>query len=121
MAVPSINTVAVPTSMATRGQYLFSRQRVGGVNGSGVAQAAGPQSVMWVFGHMTPTELAWWRTTIMSGALSLTLTSAELKDDLMADQTFTSGQLFRPVYESYSAGLFRNVTIEIQHLLPILS
>jgi len=120
MAVPSINGTGVPTSMSTRGQYRFQRQRVGGVNGSGVAQAAGPQSVMWVFGYMTQTEMDWWYTTILSGSLSATLTAAELKDDNMADQTFTSGVLYRPVYESYSAGLYRKVTIEIQHLLPIL-
>ena len=121
MAAPSLNGVAVPTTMSTRGQYRFQRQRVGGINGNGVAQAAGPQMVQWTWSHFTPAEMAWWRTTIMSGALSITLTAAELKDDLIADQTFTSGVLMRPTYESYSAGLYRNVSVEIQHLLPILA
>ncbi|MBT9173436.1 MAG: hypothetical protein DDT21_01837 [Syntrophomonadaceae bacterium] len=120
MAVPSINGNAVLTSMATRGQMKFNRQRVGGVTGAGVAVAAGPQSFIWTWSHLTSTELAFWNTTILAGALSITLTAAQLRDDRMNNQTFTSGQLFRPTYESYSAGLFRNVTIEIQHLLPLL-
>ena len=121
MAAPSINTVAVPTTMSTRGQYRFQRQRAGGITGAGVAVAAGPQMVQWTWSYMTAAEMAWWRTTIMSGALSLTLTAAELKDDLIADQTFTSGVLLRPTYESYSGGLFRGVAVTISHLLPILS
>jgi len=106
--------------MSTRGVYRFSRQRVGGVNGNGVAQAAGPQGVVWQFSYFTQAELAWWQTTIMSGALSLTLTAAELWSDLTVDTAFTSGVLYRPVYESYTAGLYRKCTIEIQHLLPII-
>lgn len=121
MAVFSINTIAVPTSMSGRGVYKFSRQRAGTVNGSGVAQAAGPQMVQWQWSFLTSTEMAYWRTTILAGALSVTLTAAELKDDLVVDQTFTSGQLYRPTFESYSAGLFRGVVLTISHLLPILA
>jgi len=120
MAVPSINTTGVPTTMSTRGQYRFFRQRVGNVNGSGVAKAAGPQMVAWIFGYMTQAELEWWNNTMMSDADSITLTAAELWDDEMQDKTFTSGVLYRPQFDVYRGGLYWNVTVEIKHLLPIL-
>jgi hypothetical protein len=124
VATPSINTVPVPASMSTRGQYRFNRQKVGGVNGNGVAQEAGSQSVVWQFSYFTAAELAWWQTTIMSGELSLSVTldpaAFELWNDLMAGTSFTSGVLYRPTYESYTAGLYRKCTIEIKHLLPLI-
>lgn len=124
MAVPSLDSgagsVAVPTSMATRGVYKFTRRVLSNVNGAGVAQAAGGQDVSWSFSYMTPTEYAWWYTTMCGGALSISLTRAELWDDLKEEQTFTSGILYRPAYDHYSAGLFRDVVVEIKHLLAII-
>lgn len=117
----SLNGNTVLSSFGTRGIYHFSRQRVGGINGSGTPQAAGPQTVQWQFSHLTPTELAYFYTTVCGGALSVALTSATLLSDLMVETAFTSGVIYRPVWESYTAGLYRNVTITIDHLLPILS
>lgn len=116
----SLNGVAIPESIYTKGVYKFHKQRVGGTNGNGVAQAAGPQIVEWVFGTMTAAELAYFYTTICAGALSVTLTAAVLKDDLLVEQTFTSGQAYRPVWTSYAAGLYREVSVTISHLLPLI-
>jgi len=93
---------------------------MGAVNGNGVAVAAGPQMVTWAFSYMTPTEYAWWYTTVLGGALSIDLTEAELWDDLIAEQTFVNGVLYRPTNEVYTAGAFWNVTITINQLLPLL-
>lgn len=120
MATPSLNTVAIPTSMATRGDYQFQRQRVSQRNAQGDLIVSGPQTLRWLFGHMTPTELAWWTDTLMAGARSLTLTGAELWDDHWIERAFTSGVLYEPQVGSVSGGLHRQVLIEIRHLLPIV-
>lgn len=117
----AVNGNTVLASMATRGQYRFARQRAGGVTGNGLAVAAGPQSVQWVWSHLTATELAFLQTTVCGGALSVALTSATLLSDLMVETAFTDGIIFRPVWNSYSAGLYREVSWEINHLLPILT
>lgn len=116
----SLNGNTVLASMSGRGQYVFHRQRAGGVTGNGLAVAAGPQSVQWQWSHLTATELAFLQTTVCGGALSVTLTSATLLSDLMVETAFTDGIIFRPVYTSYSAGLYREVSLEISHLLPII-
>jgi len=121
MAAPSLNGVAVPTSMSTRGRYLFHPQRAGGTNGNGIAQAAGPQFVTWEFSFMTATEFEWWyaNASILNGALSVTLSAAELKDNRQVDRTFVSGTLYRPIEGLWTGGLHHNVSILISHLLPI--
>jgi hypothetical protein len=121
MTVPSLNGTQIPTSMATRGKYRFERQTVGGFNGAGVPQAAGPQVLTWVFSYMTPAELDFFRTTLLAGALSVTLTAAELWDDVAASQTFTEGILLRPTVDLYTGGAHWGVTVTVTHLLPLLS
>jgi len=115
-----MNGTPVPTSMSTRGKYRFTPQRIGNTNGAGVAQKSGSQSVEWVFSYLNSTEMAFFTTTLLAGALSVTLTAAELKDDLFADQTFTSAVLYKPTYDVYQAGLFRNCTVQLKHLLPLI-
>ena len=116
----ALNGNTVLTSFGTRGQYFFQRQRVGNVNGNGLTQAAGPQMVQWTFSYLTPTELTFFYTTVCGGALSVALTSATLLSDLMVETAFTDGIAYRPVWASYSAGLYRNVSVTISHLLPLI-
>ena len=116
----SLNGNTVLTSFGTRGQFHFQRQRVGTVNGAGAAQAAGPQTAQWNFSFLTPTELAYFYTTVCGGALSVALTSATILSDLMVETAFTSGQAYRPVWTSYSGGLYRNVSVRFDHLLPLI-
>lgn len=117
----SLNGNTVLSSFGTRGQYHFMRQRAGTINGAGQAQAAGPQMVQWTFSFLTPTELAYFYTTVCGGALSVALTSATLLSDLMVETAFTSGVIYRPTWGNYTAGLYRDVSVTISHLLPILS
>ena len=116
----TINTVPVPTTMSTRGVYKFTRRDVSNMNGKGTTQATGPQTVQWQFGSMTAAELEWWYTTLLAGALSVSLTQARLWDDLMVETEFTGGVLYRPTWEKWSAGAFRNVVITFSHLTPII-
>ena len=76
--------------------------------------------MQWVFQALTQEEYAYFYTTLLAGALSVTLTAAELKDNFKVDRTFTEGQLYRPIYTVYKAGLYWGVTVEIRHLLPLL-
>ena len=115
-----LNGNTVLSSFGTRGQYFFQRQRAGNINGNGLAQAAGPQMVQWTFSHLTPTELAWFYTTVCGGALSVTLSSATLLSDLMVETAFTDGIVYRPTWTSYTGGLYRGVSVRIEHLLPLL-
>lgn len=106
--------------MATRGDYKFTRQRNSQRNAAGELIVAGPQTLMWLFGHMTPDEKAWWTDTILAGARSLNLTAAELWDDNMIEREFTGGILYEPQVGSFSGGLHRQVLIEIRHLTPLV-
>lgn len=116
----ALNGNTVLSSFGTRGQYHFLRQRVGNINGNGLAQAAGPQMVQWTFSFLAPTELAYFYTTVCGGALSVDLSSATLLSDLMVETAFTDGIVYRPVWASYSAGLYREVSVTISHLLPLI-
>jgi len=106
--------------MANRGVYRFHHQEIGTVNGNGDAVLAGAQSVVWQFRHMDASEFAWWTTTLLGGAASLTLTSAELWDHTVTEQTFTDGVVYLPTYEAYRGGRFWNVTVQMRHLLPLV-
>ena len=119
-AIPSINNLTVPSSMATRGNYRFSRQRAGTRNGNGIALAAGPQMLEWQFPYMTQTEMDWWYTTIMAGEPSAELEDVRIVDDRMLERSFSEGTLYRPQFGSHTAGIYWNVTVIISHLLPLL-
>lgn len=118
MAAPSLNSTAIPSTMANRGVYVFYPPAVGTVNGEAVPVLAGPQRVEWQFRYMTPTEYAWWTTTLLGGAVSLALTGAELWDHTMTAKTFTSGNVHFPRHNGYRGGLFWGVTVHITDLLP---
>jgi len=99
---------------------MFSTQQAGQVNGMGEAILAGSQSVLWSWTALTSTEVAWIATTLLAGETSLTLTAAELWTDTFAEQAFTSGVVYRPIFGVRKAGLFWDVQLEIRHLLPLI-
>jgi hypothetical protein len=117
MAAPSINGIAVPASMRTVGPYTFFPQEETR-NGAGLAIAAGMQRAEWSLGDITTADLTWWRTTILGGARSATIT-AELWDQYGIEFAVTSAVLHRPRVESLRGGLFRGVVIEFTNILPI--
>jgi len=120
MAAPSINGTAVYSTMANRGVYVFTPQIVGIANGNGAAVLAGAQRVQWQFKHVTQTEYDWWTQTLMGGAASLAITSAELWDHRMVSHTFTSGTLFIPYAQAYRGARYWDLNVEIWHLLPLI-
>lgn len=121
MSIPQINNVDVPISMRSRAMgYTFQAQEMGLRNGKGIPAPAGPQYVVWVFNRMTYDEIAWW-DGFLNGAKAVEITQAKLWDDRFQLQTFTSGTLYRPAAETHRAAAFWTVTIEINHLLPIVS
>lgn len=117
MAAPSVDTVAVPATMANIGPYTFYPQEETR-NGAGQAIAAGMQRIEWRLGDITAADLTWWRTTILGGAKSKTI-AAELWDHYGIEFGITSAVLHRPRVESQRGGLFRGVVIEITNVLPI--
>jgi hypothetical protein len=120
MTTPSINGVSVPASMAGRGNYTFKPQE-SNVAASGDVYARGNQSAEWVFPYMTQTELDWWYTQL-AGGLSLTLTSTELWQKRMIEQTFTGGKLLEPVCRGgYHLTLFHDVLIPFDSLMPLVA
>jgi hypothetical protein len=120
MATPSLNSVPVPASMAGRGKYLFRRQKLRQA-ADGKDYAGGPQSAEWTFPYLNQTELDWWIAQLSSN-VSNTLTAAELWDDAMTEQSFTSGELHRPILpdDCYYSGLYHDVKIVISDLMPLL-
>jgi len=81
--------------------------------------ASGGQSVQWQFSFMTSAEMTYFTTTLLAGALSATM-ACQLWTDLIAEQNFTECILFKPVYQVWQAGLYRNVSVQVSHLLPLL-
>lgn len=118
MAAPSIDGTAVPESMATRGPYTFHPQERF-TNGAGQVITAGQQRIEWSLGTLTQADLDWWRTTILAGAESKTIT-AELWDHLGDVITITSAVLRAPRPVRKAGGLYHEITVEITNILPLV-
>ena len=114
---PQFNAVNVLSTLANRGKYTFQRQKVSR-NGAGKGVASGMQSVTWAFPYMTQTEWDWIKSWL-EGEPSVTL-SFLLWDDSNTLRYFETGELFDPTYSQYSAGLYRDVTVTIESLVPLL-
>lgn len=119
MTTPSINGTSVPASLQRAKGYTFQPQPIAATRGDGLPVRAGAQKITWKFDHMTATEWAWWKTTILAGARQAAIT-CELWDDDMSAQSFTAAILHKPTYESYRGGIYYGVTVEITNLLPIV-
>lgn len=119
MATPSINGNDFPTSLAGRG-YTFYPQELTARTGSGLAVPSGPQRAVWRYRVLTPAELDWWVTTVLGGARSVQITTAELWDDRGNPVTFTDGVLYEPEVGRWWGGLYWDVVVRAEHLLPIV-
>ena len=123
MTSPTIGGSAVPTTLASNGaygggQYKFVRQAER-QSADGSLYYTGVQSVEWTWVGMGSVEYDWWRTQWARG----TAMTCELwqDDTRRTAQTFSSGYLLRPEHKYVEAGIYREVTINFTHLLPLVS
>lgn len=116
MAVPSLNGIAIPTSMSSKGTYRATRYKEKRTSGSGAVIVDEYVSVLWQFWTLTRADLLWWNETFLNGEPSIQLYAAELWDDQNVAQTYTDGTLYEATYFKYSAGLYRVVSVFIRGL-----
>ena len=107
-----INSTAIPSPMDERGVYVFAVP-VLSRNGRGAAIAAPYATLTWQFDYLTLTELAWWVTTLLGGALSGEYTQAKFFNHLGALTTYTHCIVQRPTYSRFQDGLAWDVTVQI--------
>jgi hypothetical protein len=117
MAV-QIGGVAVPTTMAGRGQiYLFQPPKVVRRNGEGLAVTAGAATVVWKWARLTQSEWNWWYTTLLTGLASKAFTSGiRLVNNLNVETAYNACVVHRPVAETVTGADYLGVTVEITQI-----
>lgn len=109
-----INNIAIPSSLDERGTYSFAQPPLGR-NGRGTAIAAPYATLTWQFDYMAldTTGLAWWVTSLLSGALSAEFTQCKLFNHLGVLTNYTHCIVQRPTYSRFQDGLAWDVTVQI--------
>lgn len=114
-----LNNVTIPTSISERGRYLWQPPEIMTINGQGAAVVAPYARVVWQWPHMNLSDYTWWRTTLLSGAASLTCSAnSQLVDDLQVLRSITC-VVMRPSYERIAAGLYMNVEVRIDRIVVL--
>jgi len=113
----SINSITIPAPMRDRGSYVYDRFPTREDNGLGETVTAGLPSAVWTFNNLSPTEYAWWVTTLLAGVASLQC-AAVLWDDKDVETNFTSVIVRYPkAPEGRKNGRYRNVQIIIDTMV----
>ena len=123
MTAPSVGGSAVPSSLASGGEfgggrYRFHKQPQRQA-GAGNIYGYGDQYAEWTWVRMGTTEYEWWKTQYARG----TAMAFELWEDDTRRTTisFTTGILHRPEHRDVEAGRYVDAKITISYLLPIQS
>lgn len=109
-----INSVAIPSPMDERGLYSFDRQVIS-KNGRGAAAFAPYSTLQWQWDYLLldTTGLAWWVSTLLSGAASAEYAQCKLFNKVGALITFSHCIVYAPTYEKFQDGLAWNVQLTI--------
>lgn len=107
--------VTIPDTIDNHGRYKFE-QPVLRVNANNEAVRSIYANLLWTFEFMEMSDYTWICSTLLSDAASLTVSSAQLKDDLGVLQTYTNAVVMRPTYEYAAGGLVNSVTWEIKRI-----
>lgn len=101
---------SIPTSIIDGGgHYDMARQQLR-KNGDGEAVVSGYYTLTWTFPQMSLTDFTWIVSTLMSGAASVTYSSAELYNRLGALTSYTNAVAYEPTYDTAHGGWIENVT-----------
>lgn len=112
----SINSVTIPQSIRERGKYIHTRHLETKSNGAGAAVTAGTRRSEWTFKSLKASDYAWWVTTLLGGAPSLTA-AAVLWDDLDVETSFSTVTVHYPTYDDRRNGRYWNVKIVIDTMV----
>ena len=109
-----INSIAIPCPMDERGVYAFDRAVIS-KNGRGAATYAPYSTLNWQWDYLAldTSNLAWWITTLLSGAASAEFTQCKLFNKVGALTTFSHCTVYAPTYERLQDGLAWNVQLTI--------
>lgn len=113
----SINSITVPQRIRERGIYVYTRASQEVVNGLGETITAGLPSVVWTFPSLSPTDYAWWATTVLGGA-AYKKCPAVLWNDLDVETSYSQVIVRYPKPpEGRRNGYYRNVQIVIDTMV----
>lgn len=113
----SINSITIPTPMRDRGSYVYSRNSAEVINGLGETTTAGLPSAVWTFPSLSPTEYAWWVTTLLGGANYIKC-AAVLWNALDVETSYSQVIVRHPKPpEGRKNGRYRNVQIIIDTMV----
>lgn len=113
----SIGGINLPTSLASRGEYLYKIPEVLGDDGNGDPILAPFTELTWRWEWMTVAEYNVWAQTILAGARSARITGITLPKTDLTDGVFTRGRVWQP--ESAGSprhGQIIDVTVRITEL-----
>lgn len=108
-----INNITIPTSMDSRGGYVFNPPRILGYNGLRQPILQQGSTLIWTYDELDDTEWSWWVTTLLNGNRSAEFGAAQLYNDNRALANFTHCIVYKPVREKFLKGKHANVTITI--------
>lgn len=108
-----INSTAIPSPMDERGAYKFEPPAEVARNGQGLSVTAGASRVIWRWPYLSASDMAWWVTTLLSGAASAAFTQAKFFNHAQTLTTYTYCIVYRPQYDRIENGLFMDVSLEI--------
>lgn len=113
----TVQSITIPSPMDERGSmYQFLPRQLIGRNGAGTAVTIPNATLTWRWSTLTPAEFAFWYTTVCQGNPSRAITSAQLYNHLQTLQTFTTGIVYSPTYETFREGMYINVVVTIEAL-----
>jgi len=116
MATPSINGTPIPNTLDYRGTYRFKRFDTRTQSGAASVLTDEFKTVQWQFWSVKRSELLWWNNTLLGGAPSLQITSAELWDDNNNEQTYTDGTVYPMIPFKFESGLYWACSVMVKGL-----
>lgn len=113
-----LNGTAVPSTLLTKGKYTAPQARVVRRNGAGAAVVVGLTPVTWSFPYMTPSEFAFFWTTLGVGASGVVaVTNNRLWNALGTETAYSAGSV-QMTWETFWGDAYRGVTVTIDELAP---
>lgn len=120
MSVPQINGIAIPSSCAHRASNYDYDVPIIGRNGEKEPVALDHARLIWTWDILTNTEMAWWVTTLLGGALHLSVSGAgttKLYNKWGVLTNHDSCKVYQPTYKAITGHSFLQVTVIIDNLV----
>lgn len=112
---PLIGSARLPLTLEGKGSYKYNRAFKMDKSGQGLIVPVGLPSAEWRWNYVSKSEFAA-LVALAGGDSRLAFGTTRLWDDAMTINTFSQVVVERPVYEEYTGGIFRDVTLRLSQL-----